>query len=68
MGLPKGSMDLDDRFDLNCATFLFDHDRLVAFLRTKPLLGEITSAAFQAILDAINEAKKATYQASLAIA
>jgi hypothetical protein len=43
-------MDLDDRFDLNRTTFLFDHDRLVAFLRRKPLLGEITSAALQAIL------------------
>ena len=58
--LAKGSMDFDDKYELNRATFLLDHDRLLAFVRRKPLLAEITPDAFQAVLDAIKEAEKAT--------
>jgi hypothetical protein len=56
--IAMGSIDPADRSDLERAISLRDRDKLVAFLRRKPLLGEITPAAYRAILDVIEKAPK----------
>ena len=55
----KGTLDEVDKAALHLATSLLDHDKLVALLRRKPLLAQVEPDAYQAILDAIKEAKKA---------
>jgi hypothetical protein len=55
----KGQLDVVDRQALWLATSL-KTDGLVALLRRKPLLAEFEPAAYQAIVDAIAEAEKAS--------
>jgi hypothetical protein len=55
-----GSIDAVDRLAMRLATSLLNTDELVALLRRKPLLGEIDPAAYQVILEAIDEAAKAS--------
>jgi hypothetical protein len=56
----KGQLDAADRLALSFATSLLKTDELVALLRRKPLLAQFEPAAYQAILDAIAEAEKAS--------
>jgi hypothetical protein len=56
----NGQLDVVDRFALGLATSLLDTKELVALLRRKPLLAEFEPAAYQAIVDAIAEAEKAS--------
>src|SRR5262249_27233001 len=56
----KGQLDVVDRYALGLATSLLDTGELVALLRRKPLLAEFEPAAYQAIVDAIAEAEKAS--------
>ena len=58
--LAKGQLDAADRQALWLATSLLKTDELVALLRRKPLLEEFDPAAYQAILDAIDKAHKAS--------
>jgi hypothetical protein len=56
----KGQLDVVDRQALWFAITLLKTDELVALLRRKPLLAQFEPAAYEAILDAIAEAEKAS--------
>jgi hypothetical protein len=56
----NGQLDVVDRYALGLATTLLDTEGLVALLRRKPLLAVFEPAAYQAIVDAIAEAEKAS--------